>query len=297
MSVNLVIEAASDERSPFDSGYQCVDHLRQPDDPNGPVLTPSLPEVLIDMRGEEGLKRLLECSACKNVVALMTSFPTQMTQAMCGAASAAAVLNAVDTGRKLRPKTAPYAPYPYYTQCNVLSDTARRQIDVAEMLENGLTLPQLRFLLAVQPTVADAKCYTPSTEAPAVTLSGAGHESVSISKTTIKPCIVQTSFDEFKTQAIAALSGKDVHLIVNFSRDRITDPHKATGGHFSPVAAYHEGTDSFLVLDVARYKYPPFWIKAELLWESMNTTDPARGYVVVLPIKAHEEITPSGNPH
>ena len=30
-------------------------------------------------------------------------------------------------------------------------------------------------------------------------------------------------------------------------------------GHFSPVAGYHAGTDSVLVLDVARFKYPPYW--------------------------------------
>ena len=51
------------------------------------------------------------------------------------------------------------------------------------------------------------------------------------------------------------------------------------------MAAYHEGTDRFLVLDVARFRYPPYWAKAEDLFKAMNTTDldsgKSRGYVVV----------------
>ena len=34
------------------------------------------------------------------------------------------------------------------------------------------------------------------------------------------------------------------------------------GGHISPLAAYDAKSDRFLILDVARYKYPPVWVKA-----------------------------------
>ena len=57
-------------------------------------------------------------------------------------------------------------------------------------------------------------------------------------------------------------------------------------GHFSPVHAalysvvplwnhlfqiggYHAETDSVLVLDVARFKYPPHWIKLPTLFSAM----------------------------
>lgn len=40
-----------------------------------------------------------------------------------------------------------------------------------------------------------------------------------------------------------------------------------------------------LVLDVARFKYPPYWVPLEDLWESMSVIDPVtgvpRGYFVV----------------
>nr|BBA20430.1 phytochelatin synthase short form [Oryza sativa Japonica Group] len=32
-----------------------------------------------------------------------------------------------------------------------------------------------------------------------------------------------------------------------------------------------------LILDVARFKYPPHWVPLPLLWEAMNTTDDATG--------------------
>jgi glutathione gamma-glutamylcysteinyltransferase len=48
-------------------------------------------------------------------------------------------------------------------------------------------------------------------------------------------------------------------------------------GHFSPIGGYHAARDLVLVLDVARFKYPPHWISAERLWRAMHPIDPATG--------------------
>ena len=41
-----------------------------------------------------------------------------------------------------------------------------------------------------------------------------------------------------------------------------------------------------LVLDVARFKYPPHWVPLSLLWEAMNTIDETiqkyRGFMLIL---------------
>lgn len=54
-------------------------------------------------------------------------------------------------------------------------------------------------------------------------------------------------------------------------------------GHYSPIAGYHERTDRALVLDVARFKYPPHWVPVELLFQSMLPIDPqsrrSRGWI------------------
>lgn len=70
--------------------------------------------------------------------------------------------------------------------------------------------------------------------------------------------------------------------MVNYLRKSIG---QEKGGHISPIAAYNEQTDRFLILDVSRYKYPPIWVKAEALWQAMATMDSVsgktRGFVFV----------------
>ncbi len=72
-------------------------------------------------------------------------------------------------------------------------------------------------------------------------------------------------------------------VIVNYLREGLGQQR---GGHHSPLAAYDLGTDRFLILDVARYKYPPVWVEAAKLFAAMNTPDHdnqdrTRGYVLV----------------
>lgn len=49
-------------------------------------------------------------------------------------------------------------------------------------------------------------------------------------------------------------------------------------GHFSPIGGYHAVKDMVLILDVARFKYPPHWVPLSLLWEAMDTIDEATGH-------------------
>jgi Phytochelatin synthase. len=72
------------------------------------------------------------------------------------------------------------------------------------------------------------------------------------------------------------------YLIVNYARATLGQDG---GGHISPIAAYDATADRVLILDTARYRYPPTWVPLPLLWEAMRTTDPetglARGLVEV----------------
>ena len=56
-------------------------------------------------------------------------------------------------------------------------------------------------------------------------------------------------------------------------------------GHFSPVGGYHAERDLVLLLDVARFKYPPHWVPLPTLWQAMTDLDPAtgraRGWIVL----------------
>lgn len=50
-------------------------------------------------------------------------------------------------------------------------------------------------------------------------------------------------------------------------------------------ANFCKDRDRFLIMDVANYKYPLTWAKAEVLWVAMNTLDSeskrSRGFVLI----------------
>lgn len=48
-------------------------------------------------------------------------------------------------------------------------------------------------------------------------------------------------------------------------------------GHFSPIGGYHPGRDLVLILDVARFKYPPHWVKVSQLFKAMTFADSTTG--------------------
>ena len=63
-------------------------------------------------------------------------------------------------------------------------------------------------------------------------------------------------------------------LIVNYSRRSL---EQTRDGHFSPIGGYHAGSDRVLVLDTARFKYPPHWVPLEALFAAMQAPDGATG--------------------
>jgi len=73
-------------------------------------------------------------------------------------------------------------------------------------------------------------------------------------------------------------------LVVSFARKSLGQ----TGdGHYSPIAAYHEPTDQCLVMDVARFKYAPFWVSVKDLYEATRLKDSvnnkSRGWFLIYP--------------
>jgi glutathione gamma-glutamylcysteinyltransferase len=71
-------------------------------------------------------------------------------------------------------------------------------------------------------------------------------------------------------------------IVVNFSRKSLS---QTGGGHFSPVGGYLPSKDLVLIMDTARFKYPPFWVSLTDLWKAMTTwdidSDSHRGYFIV----------------
>jgi glutathione gamma-glutamylcysteinyltransferase len=64
-------------------------------------------------------------------------------------------------------------------------------------------------------------------------------------------------------------------VIVNYARPVLG---QTGSGHFSPLGAWHPGRDLVLILDVARFKYPPHWVSVERLWQAMREVDVDTGH-------------------
>eukprot|EP01038_Epipyxis_sp_PR26KG_P015392 gene15392-20756_t len=95
------------------------------------------------------------------------------------------------------------------------------------------------------------------------------------------------TIDEFRQdlELISKLkSNEPIVMVGSYSRKVL---NQSGSGHFSPIAAYNSRSDMVLILDVARFKYPPHWVPATLLFESMqsidNETNKSRGYVLLKP--------------
>jgi len=90
------------------------------------------------------------------------------------------------------------------------------------------------------------------------------------------------TLEEFRNYSVANLRRPNDFMIVNYRREVLGQNR---GGHFSPLAAWHERSDRFLVLDTADYKYPPVWVPAATLFAAMADVDAtsgrSRGYLAV----------------
>ena len=86
--------------------------------------------------------------------------------------------------------------------------------------------------------------------------------------------------DKIKQMLMTNLKTRDDYIIVNFLRSGLK---QAGGGHISPLGAYHQQSDSFLILDTAPNKADWVWVKSEMLIEAMRSFDKVenRGFVSV----------------
>ena len=207
--------------------------------------------MLVDFNSPEGEHYLIEAEANADYFPLASQFVTQKTQAYCGIASLTMVLNAIGAPA---PSTPEYEPYDYFTQDNVLN--AKTDGDPAAR-------------------VARAAGHDARPAWRAGRLSRRRRRGASRRRRNPRrlprPC------------ARGALAAGRRYVIINYLRKALG---QEIGGHISPLAAYDAKQDRFLILDVARYKYPPVWVSAADLYAAMNTPDPVnggktRGYVLI----------------
>ncbi len=62
----------------------------------------------------------------------------------------------------------------------------------------------------------------------------------------------------------------DGFVVINFDRKGINE---VGGGHSLPIAAYSPDNDRFLMMEVARYKYPSVWVSTTDLFRASLAVD------------------------
>jgi len=225
------------------------------------TVAPDNSQPWIALNSAEGERLLFDTPVRTDYIPLSIYFETQQNLAYCGVASMAMVLNALEIPA---PKSATHGRYSLFTQNNLFNEKTERIVSAQTVERQGMTLAELGKLMA---------SYSLRTK---IIFSGDSRP------------------EQFRKLAVDNLKQPGNFVLVNYLRKTIG---QETGGHISPLAAYHEGTDRFLILDVSRYKYPPAWVTTEQLWRAMNTVDQAsgktRGFVLVSrPIKPEDAVPP-----
>ncbi len=167
-----------------------------------------------------------------------------------------ATLNSLPT--MARPITPELAPHPYFTEDSIFNEATTKIKSRDDVLKGGLTLEQIGMYLTA--LGANPKIYYGS----------------------------DLTVPELRKLIKSSLGNRYQRIMVDFDRKSL---NQLGSGHFSPIGAYDSKSDSVLILDVAKFKYPPFWVKTSDLLASLNTIDPdskkSRGIVqiTVNPVK------------
>ena len=229
----------------------------------------SLPQTLVDYRSSESKTRLcrsLQAGSAVPYLALSSCFNTQAESAFCGLSTLTIILNSlrIDPHRIWK-----LTVYRWYSE--ELLDCCRPLEDVKV---SGTTLEEFVCLAECNGAIVNL-----------VRPSDSEQEFQKFVQTVERVCtggIVKGNKKEGDGEENLDVENPEEFMAISFSRKTLGQ----TGdGHFSPIAALDFETNSVLMFDTARFKYPPYWVPLDLLFQSMLPIDKAtgksRGYVVL----------------
>jgi len=186
----------------------------------------------------------------------------QITQSYCAIATLAAVLDSLrDESTPFRfPVDPVYSPYLWATQHTIIQIDAKDPHSCAQHALGGLAnanaVVRIGLGLVMMPKLAN--CY----------LQGKDYDNGYVAEH--YPADPSVSYHHLKEVVIDALQDPHSRIMLNYKRGGIGQDG---GGHFSPLGAYNAQEDMFLIMDVAKYKHPPVWVKWENLLGGVTTKD------------------------
>ena len=231
-------------------------------------------QIYIYIDGRRLFREALEQGSMECYYPLAAQFTTQADPAYCGLGTLTMVLNAlnIDPGRIWK------GPWRWYSES--MLDCC---ISLSIVQQQGISLDTFACL---------ARCN--GAAATIVRIPSSSKNSSIPNNYTVQPFILQKSsslpiqeeeegLQKFRQTIIEATHTKaGSFLVCAYNRQTLG---QTGSGHYSPIGAYHKETDSVLIMDVARFKYPPHWVKVSALYEAMrcidNDTGLSRGYVTI----------------
>lgn len=196
---------------------------------------------LVALDTPEGAARFQRVAGGAQALSLLANLETEVFLTFCGPASLATALNSLGIRD---PSPAAFHPYRRMTQTSLFTPANLAVRSYAAVQAGGLTLEQL---------AAFARNL------------GAGAEAVHAD--TLDAATL-------RARLTAAFADPASRVVVNYSRIPLD---QEGDGHISPIAAYDGETDTVLILDVARYKYPPVWAPLATLLAAMQRVDADSG--------------------
>ena len=242
-----------------------------------------LPDHLLALHSSQGQARFLQAlqeGTAASYLPLTMHFANQSDPAFCGITTLLVVLNAGGVDPHTRWK----GGWRYFGDEESL--LARCCMSSTRIRSHGITLDEFTRLATCQGLHASTTRALPLPEKEAE--GEAGRTAASPATTTTTPGY--GTLEDFRRDVVAWLAPAITAGTPKGESDATTIPPPVAGvcvtsfgraglgqtgeGHFSPLAAYHAPTDSVLVLDVARFKYPPYWVSVSDLYEAMRFPDP-----------------------
>jgi hypothetical protein len=208
-----------------------------------------VPSNLIPLTQPAAQKRLMSTANNESYWPLAQYFETQRNEAYCSVATSVMALNALGIRR---PESSQYPDFPFFSQQDFFRGIDAQVANAAQVAKEGMTLDQLSAALSTFPI--DVTKYHAS----------------------------DLTLEKFRALIRDTTLRHDRFVLLNFRRVEIGE---TGGGHWSPLAAYDAASDSALLLDVARYKYPAVWVPLAQLYAGAQAVDSvsgqSRGLVIV----------------
>ena len=235
----------------------------------------SRPAALVEWESGESAERLSRSSHKTDFFPLSNHFISQDNAIFCGPVSSAIVLNALRLGSReglprdrqsIAEEEMGWLPqgadpfYGKYTPNNVLNDRTKTRLEVLgkpilidgdSRSDFGLQLSQLGQVLRSHGLKVVTRVVDAGADGAAI-----------------------------RREIAANLASKDDFVLVNYARRALG---QKGGGHISPLGAYDESSESFLIMDVNPNRAPWVWVRSEDLIAAMRTFDTVenRGYLLV----------------